>query len=160
MSIEAISTSQLHALLLPSFDVLELVDEHVNDGDQPEPLAHLLNLLARLKRTTAEVYQATERAYLACAGDKKLEVPGLGLVECHKRTKRTNWLHEDLWKDITLKALEADEDPVEALWSASRPTWRVSALKALGLDPDEYCQTEADGWSVQLPSQDLEERFS
>lgn len=154
-----VSPEHLRSRLTDVLLTLGHAELHANDSDEPSELALLLADVAKVKRTAAELYHAVETAYISCAGEKRLEVQGLGLVEVKSKKKRTDWRHEELWKDVCLVAQRADRDPVEVLWHAARPSWRVTALRELGLDPDEYAHVVEDGWSVQLPTQDLEDRW-
>ncbi len=41
------------------------------------------------------------------------------------------------------------------LEQCARPSWRLTPLRELGLDPDEWCEVEPDGWSIKLPGRTL-----
>lgn len=131
-----------------------------DDTDAPD-LARALAVLRDLKQDAATVYADVEQQLLGTMGDRRVEVPGLGVVEAHRRTRRTGWDHDALAADvIDVLVTDAGEDlaPLEVareLQAAiSFGAGKVTRLRALGLAPDEYCQETPDGWSVQLPPRD------
>lgn len=80
-------------------------------------------------------------------------------VEIVTETRRTQWRHADLMDDLyaaifdltevdpeTGELLYRDERPQDKLrrWldKCVRPSWKVTGLKELGIDPDDYCITE------------------
>lgn len=133
-------------------------------ADQPSDLARALAVLRDLKQDAATIYSEVEQRYLDSLADygDRVEVPGLGVVETHRRTKRTKW---DL-DAVVVDVLDATANEVGVETTADLDPWlavtalrecisfgagKVTGLRARGLQPDEYCQETPDGWSVQLP---------
>lgn len=134
-------------------------------ADQPADLARALAILRDLKQDAATIYSEIEQRYLDSLPDygDRVEVPGLGVVETHRRTKRTKWDTDALVADVLGAAAGDDRavgdlDPWEAVTALreciSFGAGKVTGLRARGLQPDEYCQETPDGWSVQLPPRD------
>lgn len=136
-------------------------------ADEPADLARALAALRDLKQDAATIYSEVEERYLGSLDEygQRVEVPGLGLVETHKRTKRTGWDHDALVVDVldalaTVEEVDeiADLDPWQAVAAVreciSFGAGKVTGLRNRGLQPDEYCLEQPDGWSVQLPPRD------
>lgn len=145
----------------------ELTELHetLDTLDDPNQLAQILAGIRDIKRQVSAVYDDCERLLLSRMDEKKLEVPGLGLVEAKRRIKRTQWDNDSLTKHVVALALderlldeatgefEREADAVaRVLGECARPSWRVTPLRARGLQIDEFCREEEDGWSVSLPS--------
>ena len=133
-------------------------------ADQPADLARALAYLRDLKQDAATIYTDVEARYLDHLEEhgQRVEVPGLGLVETHRRTKRTGWDHDALVVDVLQATADeagvtevAELDPWQAVaalqLAISFGAGKVTRLRALGLQPDEYCKETPDGWTVQLP---------
>jgi hypothetical protein len=124
---------------------------HAGDSDDRDQLAHLLYTMGLVRRSVGEAFQRVEQALLAVAGEKKFEVPNLGLVEIKKATKRTAWDNAGLWAEVVRKARDLAEEPLVVLERCARPSWKVTPLRELGVQIDEWCQETDEGWSVRLP---------
>lgn len=87
-----------------------------------------------------------------------VEVPGLGVVKRHSGKKRTQWQHDDLFTEVRLMARQPEnrimvdaeageiESEGEAVARILREAahvdyWRLTNLRRLGLDPDQFCRT-------------------
>lgn len=92
-------------------------------------------------------------------GEYRVVVEGHGQIERHKKKSRTKWDREGLLRDVldsrmvdTETGEWVDETPLEKVlqvWNLAAP--RTSALKARGLDGDQYCETETrPGWTVKV----------
>lgn len=110
---------------------------------------------------------------LAESGERSFTVEDLGEVEIKKRTRRTGWRYDELVPQVVARI--ADEpgvlfDPdtgermpwvhsVQALCGRLRDcfgfTAKVTGLRDLGLQPDEWCTEEPDGYAVKLPGRSL-----
>ena len=134
--------------------------------DDPEELAAQLVRLRELKRQLAIVEKETERAYITSAGEKQLTFQGLGTFEVMGKKDRKAWQHDELWREVVMAAKDApvyDPETGEKLddlalidrilatvWATFNPTWRVKALDALGIDPDEFCESSWGGHQVKI----------
>lgn len=105
-----------------------------------------------------------ERELLARAGERRWVVEELGEVAVRKNTKRSRWDNEGLTAKVVALALDErvlDESTGEyesahaavarVLSECSRPSWRLTPLRARNVQIDEYCEQEDAGWSVELP---------
>lgn len=156
----------LAAAIVPDLDQLERFSGAIND---PAALADLLDSLRAIKKRAGEVYVEIERAYIGVAGEKKLEIPGLGLVEIKSAVRRTKWQHDEVFRSVISRLADEpgvfyDEETGERFPPAQlaanlvgrlrdvlSPSWKVTGLRDLGLDPDEFAETDEKHWSVALP---------
>ena len=79
--------------------------------------------------------------------------PGIGVVTVKRGNDRKEWDHDGLRRAVVAHAREdrivtADgeieseaEAAVRHLFDCARPSWRVTALRKIDVDPDEYCAT-------------------
>lgn len=151
------------SFIVGALDELDRIAVQLADRDA---LAGLLVELRDVKVAAARVYTNTEQALLGEAGEKSFEVPGIGRVEIKRSTKRSNWRWDELVPVLTAKALterhydgEAGEVESEghAVARVLRDTigfsyGKVTALRARGIQPDEFCSVDEESWSVQLPA--------
>jgi hypothetical protein len=95
---------------------------------------------------------------LARAMPKQLVVPGVGVFERHKKKSRTAWDKDDLLRAVKDSVLigpdrqtgeiETHLDKVLHVWNLGTP--RTTALRARGINPDDYCHTEDAGWQIRV----------
>lgn len=110
------------------------------------------------------------RAAIIARAETKEFPTAFGPVEVLKRTKRTAWQMDDLLRDVVARI--ADERDVIFDGDGERVPWPVAAqrlvarlrecvsmsggkvtgLRGLEIQPDEYCQETPDGWSLKLPA--------
>jgi hypothetical protein len=97
--------------------------------------------------------ETLEQRY-AEVGPKQVTYTGVGNVEVKRATSRTQWDHEGLWAKVAAMALDerkVDPDTGEfereaevvarVLRDCATPSWKVTGLRAHGIDPEEYCST-------------------
>ena len=92
--------------------------------------------------------------------EKEWTVPGLGTISRHYRKNRTEWDKDALLRDVLdVRLVDTDtgevveQSPLErVLYVWNLPAPRTTALKALGLNPDEYCRATPGGVNLQLIS--------
>lgn len=132
---------------------------------EPAALAHILALIRDLRADLQVIYREVERQLLDAMGDtKRFVVPGLGEIERKRGTSRTAWDSDGLRPVVVARALDErqlDEESGEyesqasavsrVLGECARFEWRVTALRAHGIDPDEYCHTAWGDSSIALP---------
>lgn len=140
----------------------------------PADIAWILAGVRDLKAQAGEVYAQVEQILLANMGEKRLEVEGLGVVESKRKTKRTKWEHDEVFRHVIARIIDDPYvlfDPEEGaalppaqqaanivgrLREVLSPSWKVTGLRAMGLTPDEFCEETEDGWGIQLPSRKVE----
>lgn len=135
----------------------------------PEPdvetQAIVLCAIRDTRADLAALAAQVERDLMANAGKRSFVVEGVGEVVIRKSTKRSQWDHEGLTRRVVALALDerqiidestgeyepAHEAVARVLSECARPAWRVTPLRARGLQVDEFCSETDGGWSVQLP---------
>lgn len=149
---------------------LSHVFEHATDGDRADEVALLLAALRDARQAVSECFDKVESHLTACrptyvdprTGEirpvKEMVVVGLGPVEFKTSTTRKEWKNEVLWSDVVRYARDNDGDPVALLSECARPSWRVQPLRAIGLDPADYCVETPGDVKPVLPPRDIEDR--
>jgi hypothetical protein len=99
--------------------------------------------------------------------ERKVTVPGVGTVERKAQITRRNWQSDDLLRKIVVQALvdpdtgEIPSSPMEAVERVlseiracvpftGSTGWRVGALRERGFDPDEWCEENLNGFTIQF----------
>lgn len=136
--------------------------------------AFLLQAARAHRAAMRDVELLLEQRLVRLAGtDRKPVVEGLGQVEIRRKTKRLAWRHDEMIPAVVSRIV----DERDVLWDpesgsmlppaqiganvtarlrecVSFGAGKVTGLRALGLQPDEFCREEPDGVSVQLPARD------
>lgn len=143
------------------FDALDReLDEHAHD-----PVA-LSQALARMEAVLADVRYVRDRCRSMAAtaldaqGVRKLTVEHVATVEGTSTVDRTDWQHERLARDLLRTEWDAGRinhpnDVAELLLEcAGIAYWRLGAVRAHGLEPDDYCTVaqDDDGKPVRTPT--------
>lgn len=145
-----------------------LDDEAEQYRDDPvalaQALARLDALLADVRSVRDSIKTMTAEA-LKEQKIRRLTVSGVATVESTAEVKRTNWQHAELLAALLnnygLSLLDTAEGEVhhpeqaaEILLGWFRPEWKLTPIKASGLDPHNYCEvsTDDDGKTVSTPS--------
>ncbi len=154
------------AVLRQFFDALDQ-EAQSHEGD---PVA-LAQGLARMEALLADVRSVrdTIRSMTASALNdervRRLTVSGVVTVEGTSEVKRTEWRNENVLSALLAAhgyallhvksgELRHPEIAAPALLEWFRPDWKMTALKAAGLDPDQFCTvaTDDDGRPSRTPS--------
>lgn len=148
-------------------EVLDLFDAdrrlNAEEGNRDE-LVRLLVELRDLRAVLATVAKDIEADLMPLATEKRWVVEGLGEVQVRRANKRTEWDSESLTRVLVARALderildestgefEASHEAVARVISeCSRPSWRLTPLRARGIDETEFCHVEQGAWSIELP---------
>jgi hypothetical protein len=135
-------------------------------------VARLLIAVRDLRADLGETVTTLERVLVQEMGrGRKLELPGFGLVEVRKRFKRSRWDWSALLPVLAARIIDDpavvfDPETGEVLPPAviaSNVAYRlrecisfggakVTALREMGVQVDEFCEEEPDGYAVQLPA--------
>ncbi len=128
----------------------------------------LANLRARRRELDLEIEDAEValvRAMRAHDDVWEVELPELGIVKRHSGTKRTEWRHDELWDELgrfirsgAKRLMDEDTGQIESpadtalriVREAARPSWRITALKGFGIDPDEFCSVSYGRQTIEL----------
>lgn len=144
--------------------VNEIYHEMSRGDYERDDYVHLLVWIRDLRTDLAALAKDVEKELLANAGERRWVVGNLGEVAIRKSTKRSRWDNESLTAKVVALALDErvlDEHTGEyesahaavarVLSECSRPSWRLTPLRARNVQIDEYCEQEDAGWSVELP---------
>lgn len=142
--------------LLHLVDSVAVLDKAVGgfDGNEVE-LLDLLGQVRRERQHLAEIESLLERDAARVMTQDVVEWTG-GTAERRWGKDRKEWQHDDLARAVTAAIVpplavnpatgEVDGDlaallhtAVEQYAATNRPSWRVTAVKPLGIDPDEFC---------------------
>lgn len=129
----------------------------------------LIDLLLQV-RTARQNLALAERelegaAARAMTGDR-VAVQGKWIAERRWGKDRTKWENDDLAREVVKRAIDTARvdtstgeliEPNATTWAVrdallacARPSWRVTALRELDINPDEYCSSEKARPTVQV----------
>lgn len=139
------------------------------DRPDRQDLAVMLSAIRDARARLADFAREVEQMLLAEAGERSFLVDGLGEVEVKRQTRRTRWRYDELVPQVISRLADEPEilfDPgtgerlpwvqtAHLLGARLRDCFsfsaKVTGLRALGLQIDEWCIEESDGYSVKLP---------
>lgn len=151
----------------------EMVEEAYRPDVPVEILARILVAIRDERAGLATLARRVTTDLLAEMPDRTLEVDGLGQVTARASKRRTAWDTDSLVAAIVARLADEpgvffDDEGGMRPYAAighnvaarlreclSISGGKVTGLKALGIDADEYCTVDEAAWSVQLPGQDL-----
>lgn len=147
--------------------------EYNETGDLSQEALTVLVAAVRDCRAGLDVLgKRIEQDLIHNAGTKRFVVEGIGEVEIKKSTKRTAWQWDDLLSAVISRVMDEPATLYDGdgtllpyvqigynLGAKLRECvgmnyGKVTGLRALGIDPGEYCTEEDDGWSVKLPKRE------
>lgn len=148
------------------FSALES-EAHSHEGDPVatgQALARVEALLADVRSVRDSLKTLTASA-LADNRVRRLTIAGVTTIEGTTEVKRTEWRHAPLLTaalevqaqrlmSIETGEVMTAEESAAVLLELFRPEWRMTPLKELGIDPDDFCrvETDDDGKPVRTPS--------
>lgn len=126
--------------------------------ESAELLARLRDVTSTLKDVDAGLVRYIAAAWRTERIRGFREVPGVGVFEVHRSANRRAWQSRSLAKEVVDARMRLAEgvvpDPQEvAGWildAAGVGYWKVTVLKPLGIDPDDYCHTEYGSSKVEI----------
>ena len=130
----------------------------VTEETKPDDIkACLAVLLAakELKGLASDFYRIVEDMTVAAMGDKRTVALDGHTLEVRRSYKRTDWEHSKLATHVALRALggemiEGMDLVIDALLKACNPSWRVTVLKEMGLDDEDYAERVLGRATVSL----------
>lgn len=137
-------------LLLDTLD--QEMQVAVDDGDVEE-LADLHIKLSEAKRHLNEIARFVEEGLAEVMPDEIVELPGMPPLQRRFGASRKNWDSDSLFNTIRRDSEDWDDfaDKIRAAVPFTGSLgWRVTELKKLGIDPDEYCESKPGRVSVQI----------
>ncbi len=127
--------------------------------DAPRALVCLLSLKDSI-RDLGLCREALENRIGEALAKYETIIDGIGVVRRHKNAKRRNWDSGRLFADVLDSRLvnettgelveETPLDRVKAVYTLAGYNARTGALKARGLDADDYCESEIRGWQLEI----------
>lgn len=108
-----------------------------------------------LKRLAGDLHRIAEDMLVASMGDQRRATIDGTTVEIRRAYRRTDWEHSKLATHVALTALGGEvvagmDVIVDAFLRACRPEWRVTVLKEMGLDDEDYSTRELGRATVSL----------
>lgn len=146
------------ALLLR--DVVSDLDREVTDGEIADLELALTawDVIEEANRQLQVVRGILTKRLAEAMPEKRITVMGTGTFVKHGKRDRTQWDTEELRRAVLDSRLvdpttgevteESPLDRVLHVWNLGAP--RVGALRARGLDPEEWCTSRFGGWSIVL----------
>lgn len=117
-----------------------------------EESAALLARLRQARKRLQEVENGFERYIAEVWTDQHIrdpqEVPGVGLVKVRKTADRKSWQHEEITKVLLETWIAEHGGEIPDAWTTRDllldvgrfDYWRVRKLRALKINPDDYCE--------------------
>lgn len=152
----------------------DVIDQHIKDGTDHEAVAVLAVAISEARQQLAEVEKRSQEHLISVlprsldkkTGELRLAkeyvIPGLSAPVTTKRSpRRTEWRNDDLWNEVlnsTALCRSDIADQIDDLRAALSLGWSLTGLRALGIDPDDYCKADPAHESVQLPKRSMEQR--
>lgn len=141
--------------------------QQLADSGDWQAIAYALPALKALASDLGLLVRAAEQDVAVMMPEKRVELPGLGVLERRKGTDRKQWQSEGLVSALVRSVLDPDgtgefpADPVAAVDAAVAvltecapftPSmgWRTKALREHGFDPDEWCESTPGRTTVQF----------
>lgn len=114
---------------------------------------HLATL--ELKRLAGDLHRIAEDLFTAQLGNQRRLTIGDKTVEVRRAYKRSEWEHSKLASHVALRALggeviEGMDVIIDAFVKACRPEWRVTVLKEMGLNDEDYATRELGRATVSV----------
>ncbi len=112
-------------------------------------------LLCEAAQTLAYVRDDLSDAIARSMPEKRMTVSGVTLEKHAKPPRRTDWDHDSLLRLVVdSRVVDYDTGEIESALEVLKRVYplkgynaRVTELKKLGIDPDEFCRTE---WSDRM----------
>ena len=152
--------------------VEELYDVLANAvaAEDRDALVALLCDIRDLRADLAALAKAAESELMPLAGAKQFVVPNIGEVTIRKQTKRTGWKHDLLLPVLIARIMDEPETIFDPATGELLPyvqighnlanrlracisfgAGKVTGLREIGLDEEEFCTVTPEGWSAVLP---------
>jgi sugar diacid utilization regulator len=144
------------------FDLSDIID--AADTATADELVRALVRIREWRAEFAALAADLERKLTEKVGRGSFVVEGVGEVKVATDTKRRAWDNEGLTRVVVARALDeriVDESTGEyeaahaavarVMSECARPSWRVTPLRARGIDETEFCEVEFGALTVRLP---------
>lgn len=152
--------TQADSLVMQVHDTINQLDID-RIADLPTDMALTCwSILEDAHRILAQVRSQLTGLVAEKMGEHQRTVEGVGTFIRHMRKDRTRWEKDDLLRAVldsrlpvdptTGELAPEDQSPLAKVlhvWNLPAP--RTTALKARGLDADEFCHVERGGWQIE-----------
>jgi hypothetical protein len=145
------------------FQLDDVVTPEVLGAYSVEELARMVLQGRELVRVLRDITGRCEQALVATMPQKKMTVEGIGVLEKTTETSRKEWDHPLLFGRVAKVSEQLRVDPesgeiklseaealLKAITMACRPEWRVTALKELGIDANDFCEVTYGAQKVRI----------
>ena len=137
--------------------------------------AHIMAAVRDARADLADLGHLAEQLFLVRVGNARhYVVEGLGELEIRRATKRTRWRHDELLSAVIARVMDEPATIYDPFTGELLPytqighnvtgrlrecvsfgAGKVTGIRAIGLQPDEFCEEEPGAMSVQLPPRQL-----
>jgi len=138
-------------------DLDDALAEYLSDEVNVEDAANLMLELNLLKTDLSYVYSSVEaRMGVLMRNNEFIKLRDGAEIERKMSSSRTKWRHKDIANDVVRRIVQSsiDMDTGEVVMSSEdvamrmldfvQPSyWRASKLNEIGINPDNYCESEA-----------------
>lgn len=141
----------------------EVAEPNELDEYSLETLVKLLIQGREMVRIMRDIAGRIEQATVRAMPHRKMVIDGIGTVEKTTETARKEWDHPlvagqvlrsatDSWAKETGEIVDQElaGKVLDAFMAAARMEWRVTALKDLGINPDNYCETTYGSQKIRV----------
>lgn len=166
MPVTVPEVSPVAALRVAIGGMMDEVSALVEAGDW-EALIRGLEPLQQVLGDLRLIEQQAKRGIADTMPERKVTVEGVGTVERKAKITRKGWDSDELLRKIIAGAIldeetgELPESPMVAadlilqelravLPITGSLGWRVGALRDRGIDPDEWCTEDRDGYTISF----------
>jgi len=150
----------------------ELLDAGKLSADE---CAHVMAAVRDARADLADLGRLVEQLFVAQVGNARhYVVEGLGELEIRRATKRTRWRHDALLAAVIARVMDEPATIYDPATGELLPytqighnvtarlrecvsfgAGKVTGIRAIGLQPDEFCDEEPGAKSVQLPPRQI-----
>ena len=113
---------------------------HRGHGATKKELARSIQEIQAAKRVLSILEGDLDKALYDAMDEKQEVVDGVGSLERNYAISRTGWRNDELTRAL-LAGAERPEDKLAAMLECASPSWRMSRLRARGIDPDDFCES-------------------
>lgn len=147
------TTRLLAGLLTKLIDRFE--DPDLFADTKPEGALALHQGVKVLSGLVRDLAAEADRLLIATMGGERKALVDGKTVEIRRAYKRFEWDHPLLAERVAIVALDGEVLPetktvIDAWLKACRPEWRITGLKDMGIDGDEFCSKELQRATVQV----------
>lgn len=132
-----------------------ILDSEAVEVDDEKGALEFLLAAREAHRMTGDIARIAEDMMVKALGDQRRSVLDGKTVEVRRAYRRTDWENSKVATHVAMRALggeviEGMDLVIDAFLKACNPSWRVTALKDMGLNDEDYCERELGRASVSV----------